>query len=471
MNEYTRNPQQPGQYGKPYGGDPPPPPPPCPDPCGSKPPWGPPAIRPECCPDRDDCCGDGDGDSYAGCTWDEVDDPCVRAASAACTDKWTKITCTCESSNKDCPCGDKWDCGGYPRPTCVPCDPCKGLTPNGDDPPPDDGGDTPPTCDADGLRRQLSAEKRNILARTKEKAQADAQIKAAQDRQKELEALIKAFDTIVGGYKTERQNLICREDCLKGFYRDVTKVFQDKQRFPDACLTAMQTAINAELCKVETARCCQKNLEGQLSTLTKLIWEQQQADLALKRADAAFTALKDMPKWIAGKFTELDGWKKAINDALNDKDPQKQNIAFYLFYWKFVPGLCKRFPEPICCCKPKKDGEAAASGARAGGGSSGGGGGDTPATPPAPSIGCKPGDWHPSVLTVDILRQLICCASDYVKAAKDAAQTASAAVDKAKQDLDFISKTIVPDEVNGLDGRIATALEKITCGTAASSSS
>jgi hypothetical protein len=458
MNEYTRNPQQPGQYGKPpYGGEPtpPPPPPPCPDPCGSKPPWGPPAIRPECCPDQDDCCGDGE--SYDGCSWYEVDDPCVRAASADCGGAWTKITCTCESSNKDCPCGDKWDCGGYPRPTCVPCDPCAP-----DDPPPDGGEPPPPSCDADGLRRQLTAERLEIQARLNDKAQADARIKAAQDREKELTALIGVFDKIVDTYKGQRQNLICREDCLKGFYRDVTKVFQDKQRFPDACLTEMQGLINKELCKLEKARCCQKMLEGQLSTLTRLIWTQQQADRSLKQADVAFAALKDLPKWIGDRFTELDALKKAINDALNDKDPQKQQIAFYLFYWQFVPGLCKRFPDVVCCCKPKTGDEASRSTATTAAAA-------TPPAPPAPGIGCKPGDWHPSVVTVDILRQLICCASDHVKAEKDALQKATAAVDKARQDLDFITKTVA-DEAKGLDDRIKTALEKFTCGTAASSS-
>ena len=85
---------------------------PCPDPCDQKPPWGPPQIRPECCPTHT-CCPD---EGKQCCTWEEVDDPCIRAASANCNVPWTKITCKCESSNKDCNC-EVWGCGELHRST------------------------------------------------------------------------------------------------------------------------------------------------------------------------------------------------------------------------------------------------------------------------------------------------------------------------------------------------------------------
>ena len=95
MNDNTpQRPPQPGTMASrpddPYP-PPPPPPPPCPEPC-EEPPWGPPKIRPECCPDDRECCPP---DAHGGrpCTWNEVDDPCVRAASAECGGEWTKITC------------------------------------------------------------------------------------------------------------------------------------------------------------------------------------------------------------------------------------------------------------------------------------------------------------------------------------------------------------------------------------------
>src|SRR5262245_46653477 len=102
-------PQYQGEYEKPKDQyEPPPPPPPCPDPCDEKPPWGPPEIRQECCT-HNPCCPEG----TRCCTWESVEDPCVKAASADCGLPWTKITCTCESSNPDCDC-QEW-CGSYPE--------------------------------------------------------------------------------------------------------------------------------------------------------------------------------------------------------------------------------------------------------------------------------------------------------------------------------------------------------------------
>src|SRR5262245_53289628 len=127
MSEYRQQP--PHHHGEEYERDKPEHDTPCPDPCDQKPPWGPPQIRPECCPKRT-CCPD---DGKQCCTWEEVDDPCIRAISADCDVPWTMITCKCESSNKDCNC-EVWGCGSYPPCKCVPCKPCEGLIPDPKDP-------------------------------------------------------------------------------------------------------------------------------------------------------------------------------------------------------------------------------------------------------------------------------------------------------------------------------------------------
>ena len=333
------------------GCDPPPPPPTppptCPDPCDKRPPWGPPDIRPECCPtDERACCPKKD--QY--CTWDEVDDPCVRASS--CGKPWTKIECKCESLNKDCKC-DEWDCGSYPQGTCVPCYPCEGLFPDGPDGGTDDsnGGSDEPTGDGcvGELREELSKLRKEISAQQNEKTTIEGKIKTGQELEKELAKLVQDFQGAIDKYTTERPKLVCREECLKIFYRDTAKTFEDRQTFPEACLKDFRTAINEELCKLEQKRCCQKNLEGKLEKVTKLIWEQTQAANNFKKADDAFKAIKDFPKWVDDQFKPLDTLKDQISSALNDKDPLKQRWAFYLFYWRFAPGLCKRFPIAICC--------------------------------------------------------------------------------------------------------------------------
>ena len=124
---------------------------PCPDPCDDVPRWGPPKIIEECCTHHP-CCPE---DERHCCTWESVDDPCVRAVSADPDLDWTKITCNCESSNKKCNC-EVWDCSSYPQGGCVPCRPCEGLIPDPTDP---GGCDDPDRedCTSDDLRKQLDA--------------------------------------------------------------------------------------------------------------------------------------------------------------------------------------------------------------------------------------------------------------------------------------------------------------------------
>ena len=80
---------------------------------------------------------------------------------------------------------------------------------------------------------------------------------------------------------------------------------------------------------------------------------------------------------------------------------------------------------------------------------------------PAAHIGCTPGDWHPSNITEDTLKQLICCAWDYAKKKKAEAQEAAAAVQTATQNLEAIKKIILDDK--GLDDKIKSELTKVTC--------
>jgi hypothetical protein len=425
----------------------------CPDPCDTPPPWGPPPIV--CCPPRDCCPPPKEGDKTPACTWDEVDDPCVRAAS--CTDAWTRITCTCKSSNEKCTC-QHWDCGTYPQGTCVPCDPCKGLPTPPEQPP--DGGPTDPNgdgCGAEELQRRLRQTKKAIQDAQNQKVTADRDLKAGQDSEKELTALIASLDALVKSYNDNLYKLKCREDCLKGFARDTAKLLASDKRFPKACLEKLRDAINKELCRAATIACCAKNLESKLTGLTHLAWAKQDAADQLKKAEEAFKAIKDLPKWIGDQFAELEAIRDQIVAAL--KDPAKQNHAFYLFYWKFLPGLCKRFKVPICCEK-KAEGEAPAPApARQGP--------PAPPTPvpPPPAFGCTPGDWHPSRLSADRLRALVCCALDLVNTRKKALQDATDAVDKVTQDLERV-KAEIPD-AKALDELIKSRIEKIKCEPAA----
>jgi hypothetical protein len=502
-------------------------PPECPDPCDQPRPWGPPEIRPECCPDDRTCCP---GDTHGSHTWDEVEDPCIRAASAACTDSWTKLSCKCESSNADTKCGacDEWDCGGLDG-YCVPCKPCEDLIPDPTTPEP--GGCEDPNgkeCSSDELRRQLNANKKSIIAKQTEKTKIEAEIKARTERDKELATLISSFDGIIEKYKTERHKLVCREDCLKGFHRDTSKVFQDRTRFPDECLQKLQTDINKELCDLEQAKCCQKNLEWKLEKATRLVVNQKEAEKALKKAEDAFGVIKDLPKWMGDQFTELEKWKDQIAQALNDKDAQKHNWAFYLFYWKFVPALCRRFKVAICCEKdarmaqyqpgqppgpppgqPPSGQYSPPPGTYAPGqppgqpppsqpppgqyppppGTYAPGqppgqpppdqpppgqyppvpGTYQPGQPPEPPvhIGCTPGDWHPSRIDDNTLRKLICCAWEHTNQEKARFQKAHDDVDTAKQNLEFIKKKVEEDS-KGLEDRIRNRTLQVVCAAASS---
>ena len=442
--------------GKPYDNEekgyeppppPPPPPPPCPDPCDERPPWGPPNIRPECCPDNRACCPEGD--QY--CTWDEVDDPCVRAAS--CVSPWTKVECKCESSNAECGC-EEWDCSCYPQGTCVPCYPCEGLLPNG----PDDGDEPEGEGCADDLRRQLNDLRKAITSQQNQKADIQARIDAATEREGELKTLVEKFNEFIEGYEKERQKLICREDCLKGFHRDTSHIFEDSHRFPYECLEDFRNAINLELCKLEQEKCCQKSLEGKLEKFTRLIWEQQQAEKTLARVQAGFNSITTFPTWVGDQFKPLETLMDEINQALKDSNPLKQRWAFYLFYWKFVPGLCKRFPVAFCCPD---------SGYEHGGHEQQEGYKKHPPSEGPVNIGCEHGDWHPSVVTVEKLTKLICCAAEHVRTAKDNVQAKKNAVDKTKANLEFIKKKVEDDE-KVLEDLIKSQLNKVECKPPAS---
>ena len=436
----------------------PPTPQPCPDPCDEKPPWGPPEIRPDCCTHHP-CCPE---DERHCCTWESVDDPCVKAASADCNLAWTKITCDCESSNKECDCED-WDCSCYPQGTCVPCKPCEGLIPNPTDP----GGCTDPDredCTSEDLRKQLDSLAHCIASQKAAKDKLDADIKARDERAKALTELISKFDDIIKNYKEQRHKLICREDCLKGFHRDITAVFS---KYSPAYLRQLTKYINGQLCQLEQEKCCQKNLDGKLSKLTKLMWEQGEAQKEKDKADKAFEIIKDLPKWLDEKFKELEGLKDQIAQALNDVDPAKHKWAFYLFYWKFVPKLCKCFPFPFCCEEKGGTGEEPKGHGEGGSPEQHGGrtGYEQASQNPQPEkpvkhLGCKPGDWHPSAITDETLRGLICCAWDYARQQKQNLQDALDRVADVTSNLNFIKAKVDADAAS-LDDRIQSGLGRV----------
>lgn len=403
---------------------------PCPDPCDDKPPYGPPEIPADCCAPPDCCPKPKEGETPWRCTWDEIDDPCVRASACG---PWTKVTCKCESSNKDCQCNG-WDCGSYPQGTCVPCDPCNGLPTPPDTPPGDGGGNEPPGkgCGSDDLRKRLGTIKKAIQDAQKKRDVAAADLKAGQDTEKELNALIASIEALVKSYSESLHKLKCREDCLKGFHRDMIKHF--KEHYSEACLNTLAKAINDELCAVEKRKCCVKSLEAKLTCTTKLAWEKQQADKQLQKAEEAFKAIKDLPKWIGEQFAELEAIRDLIVAALADKDKKKQHQAFYLFYWKFVPGLCKRFKVALCCDAP-------------------------------PHFGCVPGEWHPSRIDVKRLRELVCCALDVVNRRKETVREITNAIAELTLRIEAV-KAETPD-AKALEEKIKAKLETIECGDAA----
>jgi hypothetical protein len=376
----------------------------------------------------------------------------VRAASGECTDNWAKIECKCQSDNEKC--CEEWGCGGYPEGVCVPCEPCKGLLPE----PPDNGGggcdDNDIDCTSGDLSKQLDNLTKCISFQQGEKAKLEADIKARQEREKELKDLIDKYDIIFDTYKTERPKLICREDCLKRFYSDTKAVFG---KYDTKYLDDLKKAINDFLCKIEMAKCCQKNLDQKLTKITKLIAEKEQADKDLAKAEKAFAIIKDFAKWIDERFKELETLKDQITKALNDTDPESHKWAFYLFYWKFVPAFCRCFPFPFCC-EEKPTGTE-----------------ETPQKSPqsqqsqqtqqqeeeAPQgLGCYPGDWHPSKIKPEFLKTLICCAWDYARKKKQAAQDANDNVENAKRNLELIKKN-VEDAAKNFDKNLKAAIKLV----------
>ena len=421
--------------------DPKDPPNPCPDPCQESVEYGYPKINVNCCPPGRECCHKGTKEEDC-CTWDEVD-ACTRAAS--CSDgAWVTITSDCkciDSKGEKCECKE-WDCGCNPASGCVPCEPCKDLLPDpngGSGDPGDPGGDG---CEGK-LAGQLNRLKKDLTAQQSEKAGLEAKIKAGQDREKELEKLITDFKVLTEKYASERQKLICREDCLKGFYRSAKEFFDNT--FDKTCLQGMKKNINEILCLLEREKCCEQNLEGKIDKLTSLIAKQQQAEKDLKAAEDGFKNLKDFPKWAGDQFTTLEQLKDKISLAFTQKDPESQKFAFYLFYWKYVPGLCKRFPIAVCCDKPCDGNEAA----------------DKPSEKPI-RIGCTRGDWHPRAVTVEILSALICCAAEVVQDRKTDLHILNDEIQTIKNNLVYLKKKIEGDEKT-LDDSIKSALAKVVC--------
>jgi hypothetical protein len=347
---------------------------------------------------------------------------------------------------------EEWDCSSYPQGTCVPCKPCEGLIPDPEDP----GGCNDPdrdNCTSEDLRKQLDALSQCISSQQSAKAKLEADIKARNERATALTELIGKFDGIIKDYKDQRHKLICREDCLKGFHRDITAVFS---KYSDDYLRELRNYINEQLCLLEKAKCCQKNLDGKLSKLTKLIWEQQEAEKEKQKADKAFEIIKDLPKWLDDKFKELEGLKEQIAQALNDVDPQNHKWGFYLFYWKFVPKLCRCFPFPFCCEDKDEYGEGGKPGYEQGSQKQN----HPQPEKPANHLGCKPGDWHPSAITDEKLRALICCAWDYARNKKQNLQDAIDRVADVTSNLNFIKTKVEADE-KSLDDRIKSGLSRV----------
>jgi hypothetical protein len=252
-----------------------------------------------------------------------------------------------------------------------------------------------------------------------------------------LEELIKTFPDILKAYDSKKRNaLICKEDCLKGFFRNTTTIFN---RYPPAYLAELKKFINAELCKHEMARCCQKNLEGKLTKVSKLIAKQQEAKKNLEDANKALETIKTYPDWVEKQLGDLDTIKNLIEGFLSD--PQSHKKAFYLFYWKFVPKLCRCFPWPFCCDNPD-----------------GGQYQDTEGR--SDHLGCKSGDWHPSAITIDRFRALICCAWDYAREQKQKLQEIDDLVADVNANLTAITDKVKKD-ADTLDDRIKNGLERV----------
>ena len=136
----------------------------------------------------------------------------------------------------------------------------------------------------------------------------------------------------------------------------------------------------------------------------------------------------------------LETLRDQILQALADKDPQRYKWAFYLFFWKFVPQLCRRFPVALCCGTKEKP----------------------------LNLGAEHGDWHPSRIDGGLLKALICCAWRCVHKKKEKAQMASDALADVTRNLEYITSQVPDDKT--LDTRIKTRLDNVACATAPATS-
>jgi hypothetical protein len=75
-------------------------------------------------------------------------------------------------------------------------------------------------------------------------------------------------------------------------------------------------------------------------------------------------------------------------------------------------------------------------------------------------LGCKPGDWHPSAITDEKLRVLICCAWDYARKQKQNLQDATDRVADITSSLAFIKAKVDADD-KSLDDRIQSGLSRV----------
>src|SRR6185503_20045882 len=78
-------------------------------------------------------------------------------------------------------------------------------------------------------------------------------------------------------------------------------------------------------------------------------------------------------------------------------------------------------------------------------------------------IGCRPGDWHPSQITVKELKELICCAWDYMLQKEQAAADAQATINRVQGNKTLIEAKVQADTAS-LEDRIKSKVEKVKCG-------
>ena len=311
----------------------------------------------------------------------------------------------------------------------VPCKACEGLI----DDPPEDGKkicfepcneiDLTGACDAVGLQTKLEELKKCIATQVYQKAAVDEVIKAAQDQQKELENLVKDFTKILDDYDKVRPALLCREDCLRGFFQKTKTMVESK--LDVGVRKALTDAINYEYCKLRKIECCKQTLENDLTCTTDLIRKRDQSKAEAESAEAAFKdVLKVYGGWIDKRFKILEEIQKKITEAQQSSDDKKYRLIFFLFYWKFVPEFCAKFKPEICCAREGSGGETQQQ---------------TAATE-MHCIGHKVGDWHPSQIDREALGELLCCAWDFAIKKRTAYQQAAAEVARKESQRTFITE-------------------------------